>query len=147
MNYIYALIDPRNSCVRYIGRTNDMWSRFRSHLDCESGKGKIEWLRELREENYVPIMKKIEEVETVEEAIDREKFWIRFFHQADELTGGVLTNISDCKKLKPIGVAGKPGRKRTNAEFMAQVEEFRRTGVSPWKRTATLYVKKKFNIE
>lgn len=56
--YIYALCDPSNEEVRYVGQTKDLAKRFLQHLSCrEPSKAKDQWIRGLREQSQVPLMK------------------------------------------------------------------------------------------
>jgi predicted GIY-YIG superfamily endonuclease len=74
---IYALIDPRDLAVCYIGITNDVYDRFMQHLRCDgTNSAKDTWIAELKQENVMLIMKTLEVVETVEQARERETFWI-----------------------------------------------------------------------
>lgn len=99
---IYALIDPWNNEVRYIGVTrNTLAYRLGGHMyqavgnRVEDPKG--EWIRELREASLRPI---IQPIETVDSALwqSAEKRWIAHY----KALGARLTN-------KTIGGAGAPG--------------------------------------
>jgi predicted GIY-YIG superfamily endonuclease len=91
MYTIYTLIDPRDYAVRYIGITNDVYSRFRDHVRCDgSNPLKDAWMRELRQAQAMLIMKTLETVETVEQARGREKHWIHHHR----FLGANLLNLS-----------------------------------------------------
>ena len=58
--YIYALIDPRDLEVRYIGKTIDPKNRLRAHIfphnDAKERNKKMRWTEELKALNLRPIM-------------------------------------------------------------------------------------------
>lgn len=93
---IYALIDPRDESVRYVGITDNMSTRFMHHLrDAGSRTAKGTWLAELRRYGLQPSLKILEEmqVEKTQRHLveERERHWIRAFERA----GASLTNIRD----------------------------------------------------
>lgn len=53
---IYALVDPRNNAIRYIGASSNIHSRYSAYI---SGRGSSpivgQWLKELEEENLTPL--------------------------------------------------------------------------------------------
>lgn len=82
---IYALIDPRNCSTRYIGVTNDMYRRYQEHINCrDKNEGKNAWVGELRQSNFLPIMRAVEVVDTVKYAKLREKYWIAHYASMGE---------------------------------------------------------------
>jgi len=77
--YIYALIDPRDERVRYVGQTVNPARRFRSHLaDKSVSTPKRDWLDELLLLGLMPIMEVVEECQkgTVDE---KEVYWIAYY--------------------------------------------------------------------
>ena len=93
---IYALVDPRDESVRYIGITDNMPMRFKQHLrEAGSITAKGMWLAELQRYGLRPAVRILEEIQiektqryVVEE---RERYWIQAFEQS----GASLTNIQD----------------------------------------------------
>lgn len=78
MYVIYALVDPRDNAVRYVGITDDVYKRFLAHINCNgSNFAKNTWILELRAANKMVIMKTLEEVETRDQALAREACWIK----------------------------------------------------------------------
>src|SRR5260221_10769422 len=60
---IYALVDPRDESVRYIGITDNMPTRFIHHLrETGSRTAKGTWLAELRRYGLQPTIKILEEM-------------------------------------------------------------------------------------
>lgn len=115
MQIIYALIDPRDGKEFYIGRTEDLYRRFKQHLNCEGkNDSKNALIRELQSLFLVPIMKTLEIVADAALAAQRESYWIRHFRYL----GHVLSNdtiFSPPVEIKdPIAPAGVIVRERTS---------------------------------
>jgi predicted GIY-YIG superfamily endonuclease len=103
MHTIYALIDPRNNQVRYVGITQDMYSRFIEHLRCTGQNARKDaWIQELKELNEMVAMIKLEAVETAVEAHEREAYWIHHYLHL----GAQLLNLSlpEPSYMKPLAV-------------------------------------------
>jgi hypothetical protein len=99
--YIYALIDPRDNEVRYVGKTNDLYSRFFQHISPSSLKNrtyKNNWIKSLLEKDLRPIISVLEKTNQ-ENWEEREICWIKHYRDL----GTKLTNIAD-------GGAGGCGR-------------------------------------
>lgn len=79
--YIYALVDPRNGDIRYVGKTIFPERRLTCHInEKKSNRSKISWIAELRQEQLLPEMRILETcAETNWE--DREKHWIKHGHE------------------------------------------------------------------
>lgn len=85
MYSIYALIDPRDNTVRYVGLTDDVYKRFVQHIQCSGNNyAKNIWITELRSVNKMVIMETLEEVESRDLAEERERYWIRHFEMLQE---------------------------------------------------------------
>lgn len=93
--FIYALVDPRDNSVRYVGITDNMAYRLAHHLR-ETGSRTLKgmWLGDLQRHELQPTMITLETIETKQEqrhiAEERERYWIHEFEQL----GASLTNIS-----------------------------------------------------
>lgn len=98
--FIYALTDPRDESVRYVGKSFEPYQRFKDHIKkCRVYRystHKNHWLRVLFSLGLVPLMTIIES--TTEDGSTRERFWIAHFRSV----GCVLTNATD-------GGEGMPG--------------------------------------
>ena len=81
MYSIYALIDPRDNITRYIGITEKpVNQRVQQHLLGNDGNvNKIAWINELDQLGISPIVEVLEQVESKEEALEREIYWIRYY--------------------------------------------------------------------
>jgi predicted GIY-YIG superfamily endonuclease len=77
---IYALIDPRDDTIRYVGRTIETKRRLQQHLqEVSINKRKEKWLRELRKLGMTRRMEILEALECIAaEAEKRETDWIRY---------------------------------------------------------------------
>jgi group I intron endonuclease len=105
--YVYALIDPRDNRIRYIGTTNDMEVRLKYHLGHlkTNRTHKSNWLLGLLSDGFTPLVKILETLDSEEEAFRRETFWISYGHRQ----GWALTNHTD-------GGEGAPGYKWTDEQ-------------------------------
>jgi predicted GIY-YIG superfamily endonuclease len=79
MYTVYSLIDPRDNCTRYIGITDNVYQRMRAHTRDEGNTAKNAWLSELKKEQLLFIMHSIEKVNTFEQALAREEYWIHHY--------------------------------------------------------------------
>lgn len=91
MYAVYALIDPRDNTVRYVGMTDNVYARFLQHIrGMDENLAKGIWIQELKALNKMVIMETLEECETSDLACERESYWIRHFEMLQE----PLMNIS-----------------------------------------------------
>lgn len=85
MSYtIYALTAPLEHItwkdVRYVGMSINPTYRFQQHLsrsDTTNGD-KNDWIRSLLLQDKTPLLHEVEVVETIEQAREREQYWIRY---------------------------------------------------------------------
>jgi predicted GIY-YIG superfamily endonuclease len=90
MYVIYALVDPRDNTVRYVGMSADVYKRFVEHINNSGANyAKNSWIMELRALNKMVIMISLEEVAEYEYARERERYWIQHF----EVLGSPVMNI------------------------------------------------------
>lgn len=75
--YIYALVDPVTHLINYIGRTNNLYERWKQHVSGESGQAKSDWIRQLRMSGIDPVLIVLEEA-TLDRVSERESYWIDF---------------------------------------------------------------------
>src|SRR6266702_6836492 len=80
MYVVYALVDPRDEAVHYVGFTEDVYRRFLEHIQ---GSGtnyeKNKWVFDMREANIMIQMRHLEETEDIEHARIREEYWIKHY--------------------------------------------------------------------
>ena len=97
--YIYALVDPRDDAIRYVGKSHRPERRLREHIKgARDGKKThcCNWLRELGREGVKPEMVLIEAC-TIDTWADREVFWIgeigKFANLTNMCAGGEGTSF------------------------------------------------------
>lgn len=96
--YVYALVDPRDGEVRYIGRTSNVERRLWQHVSpsmLAKHSPRAKWIRSLLAEGKQPEMRVIEAT-TRDRGDAQEAHWMRHF----EARGAKLTNV---------GPGGPPG--------------------------------------
>jgi len=106
--YIYALIDPRDERVFYVGQTKNPARRLRQHLaDKSISNRRCVWLGELISLGKKPIMKVIEECQkgTVDE---REVYYIAHYRNLNQN----LLNISSGGAWQGTRTISDEGRKK-----------------------------------
>ena len=62
--YIYALVDPRDNHVRYIGKANKPEDRYKNHFNSSRDKNthKRNWINSVRKDGFRPELLIIDEV-------------------------------------------------------------------------------------
>lgn len=97
---IYALIDPTDGLVHYVGQTTQPKRRLARHLDTQHYHrgAKVEWVRLLDQKGQKPLMQVLERVNGKRMALLKEIEWIRHFQEQ----GMPITNAKRRLKLRPI---------------------------------------------
>lgn len=102
LSYIYVLVDPRTSKIRYVGKTSKPLEKRLSQHVTRAKKGykghRDSWIRQLLCEDLVPEIRPIEDgYWSCEKADNREIYWISEFRtQGEPLTN--MTNGGDGNK-------------------------------------------------
>ena len=87
---IYALIDPRDDAVRYVGCAGDIDERLRQHMRSKNlGLPKYRWLAELKRCGLSPRLEILETVEGYLPTFAREEYWVKKLMGS----GAPLTNV------------------------------------------------------
>lgn len=84
---IYALVDPRDGVVRYVGVTDKPSVRYKDHLRDKRTSRKAQWVQELAAENLVPTFVFIDS-SPFEESLECERKWMKHFSKLGELFDG-----------------------------------------------------------
>jgi hypothetical protein len=112
---IYALVDPRSDCIRYIGQAKNAENRLLGHLNDPARTRKNNWIRQLLKLGLKPIMEILEETSDP----DRDEcFWIASLRAAganilNQNDGGAVVYTDEIRaKLAAAGRKGK-GRKKS----------------------------------
>lgn len=82
MFVVYALIDPQNDFVRYVGKTTNsrLGKRFYEHCSqLKSRNHRTNWIRKLLRLGHKPKIETLEEYPTWIEAKNAEIFYISYF--------------------------------------------------------------------
>jgi hypothetical protein len=80
---VYALCDPRDGAVRYVGTTNNLLGRLNEHMRMYGGNArKNAWLKELKDAYLLPYVLTLEVAESEEEWREREIAWIDTYVKA-----------------------------------------------------------------
>ena len=90
MHTIYTLAHPITKEVRYVGQTNNLRRRLRSHLLCQYTTYTSSWIKSLLNIGLIPIMEELEGCST-DEVNDREIYWIAQL----KAWGFRLTNLTE----------------------------------------------------
>lgn len=91
MDFIYALVDPRDNQIRYIGKTDNPERRLAMHMRDKDICHRTNWLKGLIAVGSKPAMTIIEEVAEGQSWEDRERHWIAHYRSL----GCKLTNMTD----------------------------------------------------
>lgn len=124
--YIYALIDPRNYVVHYIGISNDAEQRYQQHIRGKSNKYIWQWIQELRELDTVPILQIVETLDRDENksfrdfmtfVSERERHWIKQY-SGDSLLNvrGITTQCSKANNQKKNSIKQNLGKVREKGD-------------------------------
>lgn len=106
---IYALVDPRNKRVKYVGISYSAQARYHGHIqnskDCEYSTNRIlsAWIEELRLVEMKPQLYLLEKIAS-EKRHQRENYWINYFG-IGTLFNELRRNYSDGsrpEKIMPI---------------------------------------------
>lgn len=92
--FVYALIDPRDNEVRYVGSTTrPLQIRLMAHMHEGSGRAKVDWINELREVELMPSIVELERV-TARSRLEAETKWAQhYLALGARLTNGKFTNV------------------------------------------------------
>jgi hypothetical protein len=78
VRYIYALIDPRDNAVRFVGCAGDIDERLRQHMRSKNlGLPKYRWLAELKQSGLSPRLEILETVDVYLPTFAREEYWVK----------------------------------------------------------------------
>lgn len=103
MRYIYCLKDPETLEIRYVGQTSDLNRRFRTHINkslseksSEYNTHKSRWIRQILENNYLPLLDVLDECSNLEESNILEKFYIeKFTNEGLKLTNSYISDVTE----------------------------------------------------
>jgi len=116
--YIYTLEHPITNEIRYVGRTNNIKGRLATHLySSKTGTThKDRWINSLIKIGLKPIIKVLDELDSIEECLKTEEYWIAQFKAWDFQ----LTNYCDGGSL---GMTGKTLSKEAREKISRSLKE------------------------
>ena len=91
--FVYALVDPRDSAIRYVGQSQDPQMRLSSHVkNAHRGDNshRSRWIRKLLEVSLEPTLHILQACSSREQASNSERFWISYGYAV----GWQLTNMT-----------------------------------------------------
>jgi hypothetical protein len=107
LNFIYALIDPRDKRIRYIGIAVDVKIRYRAHLRDNYQSPKANWIKSLASKGLKPKLKILEV--TIDR--NRELFWIKKYGRDN------LLNLTDGGEGTLGRIVSKETRDRVSSKL------------------------------
>ncbi len=88
--HVYGLIDPNTTDCRYVGKTNNLKSRYSAHIHDLEVTHKANWVRSLTKNDQKPVLVELESYATEEESFAGEIWWIAYMREI----GCPLTNAT-----------------------------------------------------
>ena len=88
--FIYALIDPRNNSVCYIGKADNPKRRFNKHLYDSAHLHKVYWIQSLLKQNLLPELLIIDEIDYIDWP-----FWEKHYLDLYKSFGFILLNAAE----------------------------------------------------
>jgi hypothetical protein len=80
MQVVYALQDPRDNSIFYVGLTADLYTRYIQHIKCEGNNAeKNERISQLKALGLLPIPITLEVLHTLADGQRRELYWVEHY--------------------------------------------------------------------
>lgn len=76
MIYIYGLIDPLVHQIAYVGKTNDLYGRWESHINTMASHSTAQWIQRLRVSGVQPTLVVLEAINDDSDWDNAERWWI-----------------------------------------------------------------------
>lgn len=89
---VYALVDPRNEEVRYIGLTNAPEIRLGAHIRSKHGIERTGWIAELKSQGLEPRMVILEETDRVNSTTIEHQWYMHYLNKGARLTNAASTS-------------------------------------------------------
>ena len=115
--FIYALVDPRDLLIKYIGKADDPYDRLYKHMTPFALKTKTRknsWLKSLKDKKLKPIVEIIDTIDNTEWG-----FWERHYISLYKSWGFNLTNDPHCE-------GGEAGPRKFGSDNHMTKPEFRK---------------------
>lgn len=101
--FIYALVDDLTQEVRYVGKSDNLEKRLRTHLKDTENPAKLAWVQSLAMQNRKPQLIILEEVAIAEE-LDRENFWIQHYEEQGCILTNAISQDRLCRKQEVVWI-------------------------------------------
>lgn len=113
--FIYALSDPRSGAIRYVGKTDNLKRRLKSHMNNAGSTHVARWIQSLKKAGVSPVMKVLETIYDPEELYWQqcERLWIKVLSE----NGCNLTNLDSG------GNSGKKASAETRSKQSAAAKQ------------------------
>jgi DNA-binding XRE family transcriptional regulator len=102
INIIYGLRDPRNDVYQYIGKSTVGTKRAITHLTKSHSDKVNQWINELAKNWQYPLIDIIEEVQNIEDLIEREKYWINYYHNINPNLFNIQSIKSELQNIRSV---------------------------------------------
>ena len=135
MRYIYTLSDPNTLEVRYIGQTNNIYRRFNDHINSSLNENstkfnthKANWIRKIANSGNRPVIKIIDECNTLDESNYLERYYIeKYTNDGYNLTNSYVTDVTkfsiDTRKKMSDAKLGKSLEELHGVEKARELKE------------------------
>lgn len=101
-NIVYGLKDPRNDVYYYIGKSSVGKKRALQHLLKSHSEKVNNWINEVCDNGYNPIVDVIEEVEDLNNLNEREKYWVNYYSKNNPEILNIYLIENEHRKKKRI---------------------------------------------
>lgn len=157
--YIYGLVDPRTSKIRYIGYSYDPYQRFRFHLRDTNNTRKVNWIKSILLVGINPEIIILQECPDEISAKKEEVEWIKFIgrHNLTNSTDGGegvvgLVHSPQAKEKISKSKIGKDPWNKGGRHPLSEISKLARKGVNAkdkhplWKKHHTDEANRKNSI-
>ena len=129
---VYALVDPDDHLIYYVGQTSRPKGRLAWHLfKWPLRSAKAAWMQSLKDRGKQPIMQMLEIITSREEALAREQRWIKHWLQQ----GMPLVNANNETSSMYLKEAIQPIRQEMGSICLSPRHFFRSAGRKPSQRS------------
>lgn len=97
-NIIYALADPRNDLIYYVGKSTVGMDRPLTHLTNSHSEKVNQWVKSLNEKWLYPKIIVLENVEFLDDLPNREEYWINYYYGINSDLLNTQLKINENKK-------------------------------------------------
>jgi hypothetical protein len=120
MRYIYILIDPFDNNIRYVGQSSNIERRLKDHINTSTNKNSYSyrthkscWIRRVIKSGQMPIIKIVEECNSLDESNIRERYYIeKYQKEGYKLTNSKSEDVTEFSTITKSKMSlAKKGKK------------------------------------